>query len=213
MAIGCWCLLWWVLEVGVWESAEVLHLLSDVVAFAGGQRQPSPKWDLKAEVPAMDLIWPTTLQADIRNIYKDVYQLRRLLGEIPCYDATAKKIHQSITESVKECLWHKQGHVQLPEQQDSASEPCSDSPLGLQHGAWALHGHIEPDSYEEVLVVAQDVHHQALIMAHLLEDHIEQLGWKVSHRQSCSCRWSYSHWCSHSHRHLKTHGRPLSASH
>ena len=61
-----------------------------------GQRQPSPKWHLKAEVPTMDLVQPTMLQADIRNIYNDVYQLRRLLGEIPCDNAIAKKICQSI---------------------------------------------------------------------------------------------------------------------
>ena len=70
-----------------------------------GQRQPSPKWDLKAEAPTMDLIWPGMLWADIRNIYNDVYQLRRLLGESSCDDTMAEKICQSILESVKEHLW------------------------------------------------------------------------------------------------------------
>ena len=148
------------------------------------QRQPSPKQDLKAEVYTMDLIQPRMVWADIRNIYNDVYQLRRSLEESPCDDAMAEKIYQSILEFVKEHLQHRQECAQSLEQQESTSALSSDPPPEFQPRTNAPYKHIKPGSYEEALVVVQDVHCQALIMAHLLEDHIEQLGWQVS------CRWS-----------------------
>ena len=118
----------------------------------------------------------------------------------------AKKIHQSILESVKEHLQCRQKHAQLLEQWDSASALRSGPTLEYQPGAHALYKLIKPDSYEKALVVAQDVHCQALVAAHLLEDHIEWLSQQVSYRscshgQSCSCRQSHSHRWSHSHQH------------
>ena len=72
-----------------------------------GQKQPSPKWNLKVEAPTVDLIWPGMLWADIRNIYNDVYQLWRLPGESPYDNTMAEKISHSILESVKEHLQHR----------------------------------------------------------------------------------------------------------
>ena len=142
-------------------------------AICQGWRQPSPKLDLNAEAPAMHLIWPWMLWADIRNIYNDVYQLRRFLGESPCDDAMAEKTCQSILESVKEHLWHRQECAQSLEQWGSANAPRSDPPPEFQMRACAPCKHIEPDSYEEAMAVAQDMHHQVLIVVHLLEDNIE----------------------------------------
>ena len=113
-------------------------------------------------------ISPGMLWADIRNIYNDVYQLRKLLGESSCDDAMAKKICQSILESVKECLWCRWEHAQLPGQWGSTRTPRSDPPLEFQTGTCAPYKHIKPDSYEEALALAQDAHHQELIAAHLL---------------------------------------------
>ena len=223
MVVGCQNLPWWLLEVGAMESAEALHPPSVVLpchhtqqegkkrVICQGQRQPSPKCDLRVEAPTMNIIWPGMLWVDIRNIYNDVYQLRRLLGESPCDNTTAKKTHQSILESLKECLWHRWEHAQSPEQWDSDSALSSDPPPEFQPGVHAPYKHIKPDSYEEALAVVWDVHCHALITAHILEDHIEWLGWQVSCGWSCSHRWSCSHWHSHSHRHSNSHDRPLVA--
>ena len=49
---------------------------------------------------------------------------------------------------------------------------------------------MEADSYEEALAVVQDVHHWALIVAHLLEDHLEWLSY-------CSRQRSPRIWDTH----------------
>ena len=64
-----------------------------------------------------------------------MYQLRRLSGKSPCDDARAEKICQSILESVKEHLQHRQEWAQSQEQWGSASAPRSDPPPAFQTGA------------------------------------------------------------------------------
>ena len=127
-----------------------------------GWRHPTPKWDLEVEVPTMDLICPGMFWADIRNIYNDVYQLKRLPEERPCDGMTAERVCQSILESVKEHLQCRQEHIQSQEQGDLDRVPRSHPPPKSQPGTHVLHEHIEPESYDEALVVGRDTHYQAL---------------------------------------------------
>ena len=50
---------------------------------------------------------------------------------------------------MKEHLWCRWEHAQLPEQWDSAGAPCLDPPPELQAGAQAPYRPFEPDLYEE----------------------------------------------------------------
>ena len=58
----------------------------------------------------MELIGP-----EIRKVYNEVYQLKRVPGTSPCDVEMVENIHQEILNSVKECLQHRWKHVQLDE--------------------------------------------------------------------------------------------------
>ena len=177
-----------------------------------GWRQSSPKWGLKAEVPVMDLIWPGMLWVDIRNIYNDVYQLKRLPGESPCDNATVENICQSILESVKEHLWHRWECTKLPEQCNSTSTLSSDPPLEFKPRAHAPYKHTEPETMRKPWQW-----HKTCIARHSWQQtswRITLSGW-VNRSPTGDPTVTYGHAVTdtHSHRCLKTHERPLSAGH
>ena len=78
-----------------------------------GWWQPSPKWDLGVESSTMDLISLGTPWDEISVIYNEVYQLQRLPRRSLCNGETEEQVCQEILDSIKECLWHRQGPMQL----------------------------------------------------------------------------------------------------
>ena len=49
-------------------------------------------------------------------LYHQVYQLKRSPGEIPCSENTTEETLIEILETLKACLWHRQGSAQPEEQ-------------------------------------------------------------------------------------------------
>ena len=63
----------------------------------------------------MELMAHESTQEELMALYHQVYQLKRDLGEVPCSKDTAEEIHIEILETLKACLWHRQGPTQLEE--------------------------------------------------------------------------------------------------
>ena len=61
-------------------------------AICQGYWQPSPEWDLSAEVSTVEHMGFKTTQEEIQMVYNDVYQLKRAPGEEPCDAEMAENI-------------------------------------------------------------------------------------------------------------------------
>ena len=63
----------------------------------------------------MELIAPRMTTEEIRRVYNEVSQLKRVPGMNPNGVEMAENIHQEILNSVKEYLHHRQERAQLEE--------------------------------------------------------------------------------------------------
>ena len=97
--------------------------------------QVLPKLDPEVHVPTMPLVGYQASSEEIRDLYWQVYMLKRLPGPPPCGPERAQKITKDIMFSLKDCLRKKE-----VEQPGGGGEPESASthPLTLVTG---LHGH------------------------------------------------------------------------
>ena len=93
------------------------------------------------------------LQVDIRSIYNDIYQLKRLPGESPCDGTTAERVCQSILGvceggppvRARACPIARAAR---PHQYPKVHPPPKSKPR-----THVLHKHIKPESYQEALVM------------------------------------------------------------
>ena len=82
-----------------------------------GQWQHPPNLDLRAEAPAIELVTYENTWEEIMGVYNEVYQLKRNPMVVPCSEETVEEISIEILETLKECLWHRQGSAQPEEEQ------------------------------------------------------------------------------------------------
>ena len=170
-----------------------------------GWWQPSPKWDLGVETSAMEHIRPGMTRDEIRKVYNEVYQLKRVPSMNPCDVEMAENIWQEILNSVKEHLWHRWECAQLEEEsgQGATSASRPDPWSKFQQRVHATYDHfwdLTEGSCKQVLAVHSDAHRWVLAAMAFLEDKIERLShsishghqWLGSHRQSWSHQWRIS---------------------
>ena len=80
-----------------------------------GYWQPSPGRSPQVEVSAMGLLTPQTMHEEILALYKEVYQLKRDPGEVQCSEDAVEETYIEILETLRECLWCRQGSTQSEE--------------------------------------------------------------------------------------------------
>ena len=177
------------------EGVQPCHLL--------GRWEPSAEQDLKAEIPAIELVGPDSTKEDIAETYCDMYQLWRLLGELPCDDETEEVLCQEILDSIKECLWCMGVPTLLGEglsQYPAGTSWCNPQTnySARIHATYDRFKNIKWDSCGEALAIVRDAHQQVLAATAPLEDKIERLSCFLSHGHWCSgsCQCSGSHRCS-----------------
>ena len=102
-----------------------------------GHQQPSPKWDVNADVPTINLMGYKTTQEEIWRLHNEVYQLKRAPGAEPCNVETAETSARKILNSVKEHLNHMWGPTQSTEVpgQRSTSTPLLPHSLSSNNGS------------------------------------------------------------------------------
>ena len=65
------------------------------------------------EVSTLELLTQETTWEEAIALYHKVYQLKRSPGEVPCSTGTVGETHMEILETLRECLWHRQGPAQV----------------------------------------------------------------------------------------------------
>ena len=148
-----------------------------------GHERPVPRTNAEAEVPAIWMVGFRTTREEIREIYNEVYQLKKLPGPSPYWPEQMEALDQEICTSLEEQMWRRQGTTRLEEDlegapQASCSQTTRINPLALE-------------------------------ATHLLEQNMERLSQAASKVKSARCQHSYSHSCSR----MQSQGRhPWSSS-
>ena len=81
-----------------------------------GWQQSTCQQDASMEAYTVDLVGYKTSREEIFNLYQEVYQLKRTPEAIPGDPDEAEKTCQEILDSLKECLWHRQGPAHLEQE-------------------------------------------------------------------------------------------------
>ena len=127
----------------------------------------------------MELVGPRTTCKEIRKVYNEVYQLRRVPGVCPCDEEMVRNIYKEILNSVKEHLHCRHDHTQSMKEPGQRSTSSS-RPFKLQQKVCAAYNHFW-DLKEGSLAVAWDTHRWALATVALLKDKIERLSCSINH--------------------------------
>ena len=150
-----------------------------------GCLQSTLEHDISQETSGVELVGYRITHKKVFSLYQEVYQLKRTPGPVPGDQEVANWIYQEILNSLMECIQHRQS----PTQPEEALEHRSRKPAQATFHSWNKVNWDHFDCYwdrqnespEEALRVTRDVHHQALVVAALLEGHIISLHHSVSH--------------------------------
>ena len=131
----------------------------------------------------MGLLTLQTTHEEILALYQEVYQLKRDPGEDPCSEDTVEEIWIEILETLKECLWCRQGPTQSEKPGQRTPRMPAEEDFYMQMQVACKHF----DSYqaqqqefqEEALWVARKVHCWVLATMAMLEGHIKWLNCSV----------------------------------
>ena len=132
-----------------------------------------PKLDLQVDVSAIQLVGPQTSSKEFRDLYYQVYKLRRLPGSPPCGPEQMEELTTKVVSSLKDCLRQKEGKpVQSLEEPGLADiwPPRSKTP---RRGKRDI-------SAEGDLAKVREGHQRALATAATLEEKIERLSQSVT---------------------------------
>ena len=127
-----------------------------------------PRLDPKADVSAIQLVGFQTSREEIRELFHQVFMLKRLPRPLPCGPKWAQDIPRDILSSLKDCLWQRRG--------DSL-----EGSIGLEPSSACLSHSQNRTSWRErqgmfgkhELAEAKEAHQWALAAASILEERIE----------------------------------------
>ena len=198
-------------EIPRWESGSphcpyLLQRMFTQAENAGQREYNCVRWrgcpqsvlehDASQETFAVELVGYRTTCEEFFNLYQEVYQLKRTIGLVPGDEEVADWIHQEVLNSLKECIQHRQSPAQPEEPLGHRSRKSAQAEFhSRKKVTWDHFDHYwdrQEESWEEALRVARDAHHQALVVATLLEGHIISLHHSVSYGQTGSQRQSSS---------------------
>ena len=166
-----------------------------VQAICQGCQQALPGLDAKADVPAIQLMGFKTKWREIRELYNDFYQLKRVPDPPQCGQQWAGELAWEIMTSLKEHLQWMQG----PTMPGGGPERGPTRTYMPNHPAKAPRRTQKKDdnSCDHALTKAREAHWQVLPAAHLLEEKIERIS------QLATRMWPTNYHCSYSHSHSR----------
>ena len=165
-------------EFGQKEAERIIHC---------GHWQGLPKLDPKIDISPIQLRGYQTSSKEIRDLYHQVYALKRLPGPPPCGPERAQKITKDIMSSLKDCLRWKE-----VEQPGGGGELESAGTL-TPHPFNQVSQRGRQDTLgEQELTKARKAHQWVLAAATALEECIKRL------RQSTTRTWPDVCHCSQS---------------
>ena len=143
-----------------------------------------PHLDLQVDVSAVQAVGPQTSREEIRDLYYQVYKLRRLPGSPPCEPEQMAELVGDMMSSLKNCLRWKGGQPpREPEESElvDAQPSQSNTPRRRRRDT----------STERDLTKGREAHQRALATAATLEERIERLSQSVTRGQPDACTQSW----------------------
>ena len=175
-----------------------------------------PHLDPQADVSAIQSVGPQTSRGELRDLYHQVYKLRRLPGSLTCGLEQPGELMREMVSSLKNCLRQKEDELARGRRELELADSCPTwrkTPWRGRRGTLA----------KNELTEAREAHRRALATTITLEEKIERLiwsitwGWPDTHTHSQSCdqwrRWSRGqsrrcHWALQDEGHSPTHSPP-----
>ena len=122
--------------------------------------------------------YPTS-QKEIRDLYHEVYLLRRLPCSLPCRPQWSEEAIQDILSSLRSHL-HRWGHCHAG---GGPTGGCHDYPQPIHQPEYQCRFQRREDLHNEALQEAREAHQQVLEAACMLELNIERLSQGVERTQ------------------------------
>ena len=154
------------------------------------------KLDPQVDISVVQLVGPQTSREEFRDLYYQVYKLRRLLGSPPWGLEWMEKLTAKIVSSLKDHLGWKEGKPPWGLEEPGLADvqpPRSKTPRRGRRGT----------SAERDLTKAREAHQRALATAATLEEKIERLRWSITQG------WPdvHAHSWSHDHQRRRSQGQ------
>ena len=145
--------------------------------------------DPEADVPTIQLVVYQTSWGEIRNLFDEVYMLRRLPSQWSFRPKQMEEATRDILSSLGDCLQERRGIHRPEEDLWGATAPIPQPGHKTKPCPWAQGRDNIPD---KALQEAREVHQGASEAAHFLELNIERLS-QEANRTKCQCPHSHSH--------------------
>ena len=145
-----------------------------------------PKLDPQVDISAIQLVEPQTSKEEFRDLYYQVYNLRRLPGSPPWGLEWIGKMATEIVSSLKDCLGQKEGKPLWGLEEPGLADmqpPRSKTPR---------RGRRETSAKRD-LAEAREAHQRALATTATLEEKIERLSQSITWGQPDVHAHSWSH--------------------
>ena len=146
------------------------------------------KFGPQVDGSAVQLVGPQTSKEEFRDLYYQVYKLRRLPGSPPWGLEWMEKLAAKIVSSLKECLGQKEGKPLWGLEEPGLADvqpPRSKTPRRGRRDT----------STERDLTKVREAHWRALATMATLEEKIESLSWSINWGQPDVHAHSRSHDC------------------
>ena len=148
-----------------WKEAEWM--------ICQGHQHGLPKLDPQADISAVWSVGPYTSREEFRDLYYQVYKLRRLPESPPCGPEWMEELTTEVVSSLKDHLRQKEGKPLWGLEEPGLADvqpPRSKTPRRGRRGT----------STERDLAEVREAHWRALATAAALEEKIERLNWSVT---------------------------------
>ena len=159
-----------------------------------GCQQSLPRLDPEADNPTIKLVGYQTSHKEIRDLYHNVYLLRRSPGPLPCRPQQREEAIQDILSPLRSCL-HQWGCTAMPE--EDLQGAAGANPLPVCQWESQFRSRKREDPHDEAHWESREAQQWALEATHVLECNIERLSQGVEGAQY-TCPHSYSSSCPHS---------------
>ena len=146
-----------------------------------------PRLNPEADVPTVKLVGYWTSRKEIKDLYYEVYLLRRLPSLPPCRPNQMEEAVKDILSSLRSCLQRQGRTTILAEgQSGTAAAVLQPSCQMRSHSPSRVRDH----PHDKALWDTKEAHWWALEAAHMLDLNIDRLSWEVD---------DIPHHCHHSH--------------
>ena len=145
-----------------------------------------PHLDPQADVSTIWSVGPWTSREELRDLYHQVYKLRRLPGSPLCRPEQVHELTRDVVASLKNCLWGRGGKQPRGCKEPEPADTCPSQDRTPQRMRWDILA-------ERELAEAREAHQWVLAAATVLEETIERLSQSTTRCRAGPCAPSQSH--------------------